>query len=244
MPMTISGTGGATFPDSTTQTTALPASGANGNVLTSNGSAWVSSTPGGIRATTFTGNGTFTIPTSVTTVKVTVLGAGGGGAAANNGFCPPLSGGPGGAGGMAISYLTGLTAGNTISVTIGAGGTAGTGTTGAAGGTGGASSISSGTQTISTVTANGGSGGQNASAGNLMNTGGSGGTASGGTINIQGQAAHGDPSNIRQFSGSTFFGAGFMARAEFNNATQAASGYGSGGGPATAGTAGLVIFEY
>jgi hypothetical protein len=46
MPTSLVSTG-VQFPDSTTQTTALPAPGTNGNLLTSNGSAWVSSAPAG-----------------------------------------------------------------------------------------------------------------------------------------------------------------------------------------------------
>lgn len=46
MPTSLVSTG-VQFPDSTTQTTALPAPGSAGNVLTSTGSAWSSSAPGG-----------------------------------------------------------------------------------------------------------------------------------------------------------------------------------------------------
>jgi hypothetical protein len=177
--MTISVSGTAiTFNDATTQTTAASPSsyaGAGGQV--------------------FTSGGTFTIPTGVTALKVTVVGGGGGGYG-SSGCCPapggtggtssvssgtqtistisatggngsttsvnvsgglgsggtinmrggagsnyaafatpfgtnginlqsPLYGGGGGAGGSggsAIKYLTGLTAGNTLSVTVGTGG--------------------------------------------------------------------------------------------------------------------------
>lgn len=59
------------------------APGDSGNILTSNGTAWTSAAPaatasGGINAEVFTSNGTFTIPTGVTAVKVTVVGGGGG----------------------------------------------------------------------------------------------------------------------------------------------------------------------
>lgn len=216
-----------------------------GTNITMNDSTVQSTAFLGMRATVFTSSSTFTIPTGITAVKVTVLGAGGGGAAVNNSFCPPNPGGAGGAGGMAISYLTGLTSGNTISVTIGGGGTAGTGTNGAAGGTGGASSISSGSQSISTVTANGGGGGTNVTPGQTLNQPGLGGTASGGTLNIQGQSGglgSIGSSAFMIFSGSSAFGAGYFHR---NGADpQAASGYGSGGGPSASGAGGLVIFEY
>lgn len=57
MAMTISGTAGATFPDATTQATALPAASTGGNVLTSNGTNWVSTTPSSpnVRQTVFSG---------------------------------------------------------------------------------------------------------------------------------------------------------------------------------------------
>jgi len=65
MPTIINGSSPSiTFSDSTTQATALPAQGTAGNVLTSNGSAWVSSAPsGGFNGATET--------TSATTVTLT-----------------------------------------------------------------------------------------------------------------------------------------------------------------------------
>src|SRR6266571_2302923 len=70
----------------------------------------------------FTSSGTFTIPAGVTAVKVTVVGGGGGGAGCNN------SNGPGGSGAAtAVKWLSGLTPGNTLTVTIGGGGAGGTG---------------------------------------------------------------------------------------------------------------------
>jgi hypothetical protein len=135
----------------------------------------------------FTGNGTFTIPTGITALKVTVVGGGGGGNSSwGLNTSPPAQGTGGGSGATAISYLTGLTPGGTLAVTIGAGGTSPNsyGGLGAAG-TGGSSTVASGTQSISTITGGGGAGG-----GILINNeggnGGAGGTASGGTINISG----------------------------------------------------------
>ena len=170
----------------------------------------------GIRATVFTANGTFTIPTGVTVLKVTVVGGGGGGG--------QFATGAGAA--TAIKYLTGLTSGNTLSVTVGAAGAG----VGAATSTGANSSVASGTQTITTsattsgadIAVNGGPsqvGSINASqvraSGSLYGTGGVGANTSGGTV----------------YAGS------------------AGTGYGAGGGSNSqgsgyAGTAGLVIFEY
>jgi hypothetical protein len=151
--------------------------GSSGQVLTVSGGvpAWTTVSAGlpGLTGQVFTSNGTFTIPTGVTRLKVTVIGGGGGGAGNNTN----LAGG-GGGGGLAIAYLTGLTSGNTLSVTIGGGGGSSFAAAGTAGGT---TSVASGTQSISTITANGGAGGPYAN----MNTA-SGGSASGGTINISG----------------------------------------------------------
>lgn len=235
--MTISGTAGATFPDSTTQTTALPAPSTSGNVLTSNGTTWTSSANGpgasGTRGQTYTGNNTFTIPSGVTAVKVTVVGGGGGASS---------TGPSGGGGGAAISYLTGLTPGATLSVTVGGAGSAGNSATN--GGTGGTSQVSSGTQTISTISATGGAGAVAAT----FNTVTLGGIGSGGTLNIRGGA--GSPALLIGCvgvypgpGGSTILGGG----ATPSSPTGAAYG---GGGSHTgtntvgAGTSGVVIFEW
>ena len=205
------GSTGVTFPDSTTQTTAFTG-------------GYVS----GIGGQAFTASGTFTIPTGVTAVKVTVVGGGGGGG--NNGSS-------GGAGGQAISYLTGLTPSGTIAVTVGAGGTAGVGNN-AAGGSGGTSSVASGTQAITTVTCTGGSGSAAATNQNVIVAGG---TATNGSININGAAG-------ALYGGSTMLGNGGIT--DVNNTSSTAVGYGSGGyGQAYgtsggAGRGGIVIFEW
>jgi hypothetical protein len=65
----------------------------------------------------FTSSGTFNVPTGVTNVKVTVIGAGGNGGNAVT-DCGAGDGGGGGAGGYVISYV-GVTAGGTATVTVG-----------------------------------------------------------------------------------------------------------------------------
>jgi len=63
MPTSLVSTG-VQFPDSTTQTTALPAPGTNGNVLTSNGTTWTSAAaPGGdfVLVSNITGSGVDTV---------------------------------------------------------------------------------------------------------------------------------------------------------------------------------------
>jgi hypothetical protein len=105
----------------------------------------------GVRSQIFTSSGTFTIPTGVTAVKVTVVGGGGNGGSASSSGAPYVgAGGGGGGGGVAIKYITGLTPGGTVSVTVGAvAGTSSFGaycsaTGGASGGAGGVSGGSGG----------------------------------------------------------------------------------------------------
>ena len=129
----------------------------------------------GISGQSFTSNGTFTIPTGVAALKVTVVGGGGGGGNANDSDGAAWGGG-GGGGGAAIKYLTGLTAGNTLAVTIGSGGGAAS--------AGGTSQVASGTQSITTVSASGGGGGTSRVGG--IGNGATGGIGSNGDANIRG----------------------------------------------------------
>jgi hypothetical protein len=205
----------------------------------------------GVNVQIFNANGTFTIPTGITKVKVTVCGGGGtGGTGYDDGVCVSNPGGGGGGAGVAIKWLTGLTPGNTITVTRGA--------------ANGSSSIASGTQTITTVTGGGGGAGGNAggAAGNL----GTAGTATNGDLNFSSRNFY----TTGVFSGGaagTFGGivvnsnvpiVGMLGGSSgIGNAVtvaqKAASGYGNGGGAGqgstgnTVGgvaTAGIVIFEW
>jgi hypothetical protein len=145
--------------------TGLTSPGTSGNVLTSDGTAWTSAASSftGARGEAFTSSGTFTVPAGVSAVKVTVIGGGGGGATrTTNG----LSAGGGGAG-VAIQYITGLTPGGTVSVTVGAGG---------------AGSTAGGTSSFGAYCSATGGGG----AATNTDVGGTGGTASGGTFNFSG----------------------------------------------------------
>lgn len=209
--------------------------GTLGNVLTSNGSAWISqaapSGSGFSNMQTYTsGTGTWTIPAGVTKCKITVIGGGGAGGAYSTGC--GVSGGGGGGGGTAIKYFTGLTPTNTLSYTVGA--------------AGGTSSVSSGTQTITTISATGGSSGGSSG---TVGDGGAGGLGSGGTLNIQGGG--GSASILASASGaggSSTFGGGGRGVAAAGVAGGAYGGGGSGAGQnglsAGAGAAGVVIIEY
>ena len=194
----------------------------------------------GVNSTRFTTTGsgqTFTIPAGVTQVKATIVAGGGAGGA---GTGTNANGAGGGAGGSAIKWLTGLTPGNTLTVTVGA--------------AGGSSSIASGTQTITTVSATAGSGASGSSPGaggvgssgdlNIGGGGGSGGAgAFGTTVGMSGGAG-----------GSSILGGGGQGGTTFGGAGGAGRVYGGGGGgggggpcgagPAGAGAQGVVIFEY
>jgi hypothetical protein len=224
------------------------APGTNGYVLTSNGTTWVSAAVTvGSAATPFTASGTFTIPAGITKVKLTVVGGGGAGSAGATGGSGSSAwtrgGSGGGGGGAAIKYLSGLTPGNTLAVTVG--------------GSGGTSSVASGTQTISTVSATGGS------------TGGGGGIGSNGDVNIRGQTGtfgFGGNNNANAGSfiqggngGSSIFGGGGSGGGYASTAQPGGTGgvYGGGGGGGGynnnccggpsgggSGAGGIVLFEY
>jgi len=222
--------------------------GTAGQVLTSNGAGAdpsytsISSLPGS-QGQVFTSNGTFTIPSGITAVKVTVVGGGGGGGSSyENGAGYSNGAAGGGGGGAAISYLTSLTPGNTLTVTVG--------------GAGATSSVASGTQSISTISATGGATGGSSSNGS-GGVGGAGGVGSGGSINLYGSSG-GSAYNVA-FSGnggSSIFGGGAAGVLQGYGNGSAGRVYGGGGSggciqqAATgsvaggAGAAGVVIFEW
>lgn len=225
------------------------APGTSGNILTSNGTTWTSAAPAstfsGDSGQVFTSNGTFTIPTGITKVKVTVVGGGGGGGGSVSGCPTSTIGAAGGGGGAAIKYLTSLTPGNTLSVTVGAAGTAGTASP-SAGGTGGTSQVASGTQTITTISATGGAGGATGSSPGP----GLGGVGSNGDLNIGGASA---TYNLGTGGSSILGGGGASGYSSSFPTPQTGRAYGGGGGAGfytTAGTAGaaggagVVIIEW
>jgi hypothetical protein len=119
----------------------------------------------GIGGQIFTSSGTYTVPTGVTSVSVVAFGGGAGGQGSNyNGenYNNGVSGGPGA---YNLGFVTGLTPGGTVSVTVGGAGNGGAAGPGALGNAGGASSFGS------FVTANGGTanGAQGSRGGNSPN---------------------------------------------------------------------------
>jgi hypothetical protein len=175
-----------------TRTTLTAGSGIS--ITNGSGSISIASSGGGgfSAMQTFTSSGTFTVPSGKTTVKVTVIGGGQGGYSAYNVYSCPIyvvGGASGGGGGTAVEYITGLTPGGTVSVTVGAGG-AGAAWTGDStpGATGGTSSFGA------YCSATGGSGG--------------GGLGSGGNLNLYGGGAGSGSTSISPYSGSSGYGIG------------------------------------
>jgi hypothetical protein len=148
-------------------------------------------------AQTFTSNGTFTVPTGITTVKVTVVGGGAGGVVGGYYNIPGepsldmyYGGNGGGSGGSAIEYITGLTPGGTVAVTVGAAGAAN-------GGTGGTSSFGA----YCSATGGSGNNGGTGSGGNINVTGAPGGAGGG----SQGGPLYSTP--VQGFGGVSILGA-------------------------------------
>lgn len=267
IPLNHSGAGSVTLkaPTSGTVTYTLPgADGTSGQVLSTNGSgtlSWASAGGGGatgVSGQVFTSSGTFTIPSGVTAVKVTVVGGGGGGGYVSKGGS--ASGG-GGGGGIAVKYITGLTPGAGITVTVG--GAAGTSSFGAyCSATGGATAA-----TVSgSNTSGGGGAGGTATGGDINLTGGSGGSGVSiyqGTcspnLTYSGSGAsvlsNGFSTNAISAVGCSEYGRGGAGVSGLTNGN-AGYGYGSGGSGATtynngitprsggAGTGGIVIVEW
>ena len=161
------------------------------------------------------GNLTWTVPTGITVAKFTLVG--------------------GGAGGIAIKVVTGLTPGATIAILIGAG---------ASGGAGGNSTVGS----PANLVAYGGAAGATNGAISVL-----GGTATGGTINIQGGFGMpgftwaGVGTNAGN-GGSNMFGTGGANTTINQTAGSNGTGYGAGGAggssSAGSGTGGLCIIEF
>lgn len=119
---------GVRFNDNTLQTTAASASSYTGG---RGAIAYYASASGSNIVWNSNGISTFTVPTGITAVKVTLCGGGGAG-----GSGAASQGHPGGSSSAyVISFLTGLTPGAAITVTVGAGGVGQANATGTAGGT-------------------------------------------------------------------------------------------------------------
>lgn len=91
------------------------------------------------RSQLFTSSGSWTVPTGVTEIRATVIGAGGGGGGADN-----QNGGQGGRAGVACGVYT-VTVGTSLTVTVGVGGTGNNSGGGSGGGTSSLGSLLSAT---------------------------------------------------------------------------------------------------
>lgn len=167
----------------------------------------------------FTASGSFTVPAGVTQLEVEAWGGGAGSYASTSGN--PAGGA--GAGGYARKRITGVTPGQVIAVTVGAGGAAGV--TGTAPTAGGATSFGS------FITCNGGVLNPIATLAIPLH-GGAGGAASGGDINISGGDGNWGFANNGGTGGNAANGGGIR------NAGGGAGnpGYFPGGGASGAGT--------
>jgi len=220
----------------------------------------ISSTTG-LAAQLFTASGTFTVPAGVTAIKVYLVGGGGAGAGAAVTSSTTYSAGVGGGGGGGlISYITGLTPGNTVSVTVGAGGT---GTSGGAGSSGGTTSFGS------YCSATGGAGGSSVisrtvtvSGSTTSSAGGTGGSPTGGTYNMQasGNAAgavtitSNTPAccapqvtvsgNGGAFGAVSHFVPFFLSGTYGNGGSGAVNGYSHAASTGNSGQAGAVLIEW
>ena len=259
LPVANGGTGAATLAANSvllgngTSAVQEVAPGASGNLLTSDGTTWTSSSlVVGLNGAVLTSSDPgWTIPAGVTKLKVTVVGGGGGGGTATASAGNTVAGGAGGGGCTAIKWLSGLTPGQTLNVTIGGGGTPGT--------AGSQSSVASGTATITTISANGGGAGTTISSGtNIAGASGSGSsTSAGADITYGGNdgLAFAESSGANAFSigGSSAFGGGASKQSSGAGVNGKSYGGGASGGvvisgssTATGGTgaSGVVIFEW
>jgi hypothetical protein len=229
----------------TTGAVKFVAPGTTGNVLTSNGTAWLSqaiSAGGDYVMTAYTSPATWTKPAGLKAVKVTVVGAGGNG---GTGTAVPdfgvFAGGNGGGGGAAIEYLDAPAIPGPVAVTVG--------------------TAPSKTSSFGPfLSATGGTNGSNVaspSAGSVPVGPYAGGSGSGGTFNISGQDGVGRALNPAP--GPTGNVMGNMAGASalgFGAGTIPTSGTGisgklygggatgaSGTAPAGTGAGGIVIVE-
>lgn len=197
-------------------------------------SAYVQDRGSPISITTFTGNGTYTVPSNCRKIFVQLVGGGGGSAGYNE---------AGGAGGYAEGFYS-VSPGGTYAVTIGGGG-GGVGYYAGAG-RGGTTSFGA------LISATGGHGANN----NYSHGGGHGGSGSGGQVNLDGgtgtghgnSASHGQPSG----GGPSFFG-GPGGQYRSTTPSNYSPAYGTGatggrtndGGSGTTGCAGVcIVFAY
>jgi hypothetical protein len=172
----------------------------------------------------FTSSGTFTVPAGVNSIRVCVVGGGGGGGGGHSG---------GGGSGHVRTGTYSVSPGQSISITVGAGGNGGAGGTQVQG-TGGTNGSSS--SIVGILTANGGgAAGASTSGGNGGSGGGGGCNAgnpgpSGGTNGSPGGACTYSGGNGGNFNSLTIFSSGLALSAGAGGAGGSLSHSGGGGG--------------
>ena len=182
--------------------TGLTTPGTSGNVLTSNGSAWVSSpvAASGVNVQTFTSSGTWTKPSLAAGSRVLIQAWGGGGSGAKG----TNRNGGGGGGGYMEKWETLSSMGSTETITVGAGGAAqaALSTSGNSGGN---------TTVGSILTAYGGGGGVSGAASGVGGGGGGEFTSGGSTFGSIGGGGNIDASNgyVRTISAAQQNGVNF-----------------------------------
>lgn len=224
--------------------------GADFDLSQNGGTTTVSTSP---RLIFIGSNTAFVVPSGVSYIKATMLGAGGGGG--SGGRYASATGGAGGGGGCRKEISLSTSSGDVINIFIGIGGGGGAGVSSGNGNVG----ISGGNTTlwhtsVGTITASGGSGG----------TGGpdtvpAAGGVGGGTISDGGILGHDGVTALTQAgangAGSLMFGIGGVGSDILGDAGGTAAGYGAGGGGSRGGnsgttgtggtgTSGMCIIEY
>ena len=176
---------------------------------------------------------TWTVPAGVTNISYLAVGGGGGGGGARpTGSNPNLGAGGGGAGGIVLASSFSISAGTTITLTVGTGGSGGA--AGSAGGNGSATTIN---YASTTLTANGGNAGAGSNGtndqDNLSGDGGSNTSYSGG-VNMWDGGGGGAGSSAAGSAGSDIGGQGGWGGAGGAGTLNAILGsnqyYGGGGG--------------
>lgn len=153
-----------------------------------------SSTAAGMAVFNLAGASTFTVPSGVSTVTVKAWGAGGGG---GNGSSSTGKGGAGGGGGYAQADIS-VTGGESLSISVGTGGTSGTGSSQGGNGGGFSAVLRSTTYLVQA----GGGGGGGGSLGTSSGDGGAGG-AGGGATAANGTVGEGTSAGGLGYGGST-----------------------------------------
>jgi hypothetical protein len=216
--------------------TGINSAGTLGNVLTSNGTAWVSeaiSAGGDYVMVAYTSPATWTKPAGLKAVKVTVIGAGGNGGTGNAVGCA-VYGGNGGGGGGAILYADAPAIPGPITVTVG--------------------SAPSKTSSFGPlVSATGGTNGSNSTPVPAPVGPYAGGAGSSGTVNFSGEDGYGASNNSGARGGASALGFGPgkapVITAPFVRTGKDYGGGGTGGyssgptAPGGSGGAGIVIVE-